>query len=418
MLKSQDLSLKLSATKQKLNVLNALETRSEEQTNEMDELTQTALRHEIEYRSAVVCEDAALDDAKGMFGGDGEAAEIRQLRGKATLQNYVIAALENRAATGVEAEFNAALGIVQGNRFPLILLAGKEPERRATSDTDTAVDAMPWLDRLFAETAAAYLGIGFESVSPGVANYPITTAGGTPAQRARTQDAVSAPWRVSVTELKPARCAVHLEYSKEDDLRIPMLEESLIRDLRMALIERIDRSVFLGDDTATGTDADVVGLDTAAGVSEQTLTQAFKVRPDKTVQAFTGLVDGIHATDLSDLKIVASEGSFQLWTGHVLDVSGETASVFKTLAQFLNESRVMWQTRELEPATTADKFGAFVSRARGLTGAARAPMWRSAELISDPYSKAKSGEVLLTLTAFWNFGLPRASNFARLKYVT
>ena len=211
-----------------------------------------------------------MNDAKALFGGDGEAAEIRQLRGRATLQNYVISALEHRGPSGVEAEFNAALGIEQSNRFPLVLLAGKEPEKRATSDTDTSVDARPWLDRLFAETAAAYLGISFTSVSPGVTNYPITTAGGAGAQRGRTEDATVSVWTVGVTELKPSRNAIHLEYSKEDDLRIPMLEEALIRDMRMALTEAIDLAIFVGDDGANENQADIVGLQTAANVTEKT----------------------------------------------------------------------------------------------------------------------------------------------------
>ena len=216
MLKSQELTIKLSEKRQRINDLLGKDEKSEAEINELDSLTKSIQGHEIEFRAALTAEDAALNDAKDLFGDDGEAAEIRQLRGRATLQNYVLSALEHRAPSGIESEFNAALGITQSNRFPLVLLAGKEPERRATSDTDTSVDARPWLDRLFAETAAAYLGISFTSVSPGVANYPITTAGGAGAQRGRTEDATVSAWTVGVTELKPSRNAIHLEYSKED----------------------------------------------------------------------------------------------------------------------------------------------------------------------------------------------------------
>ena len=77
--------------------------------------------------------------------------------------------------------------------------------------------------------------------------------------------------------------------------------------------------------------------------------------------------------------------------------------MFKTLAQFMNDSRIMWKVRELESATSNGKFGAFISRARGLTGAAVAPVWNSAELIRDPYTKAKSGEVPAYLDGFLEF---------------
>ena len=418
MLKSQELTIKLSEKRQRINDLLDLETRTDEQTNELDDLTKNIQRHEVEYRAAVVAEDAALDDARDLFDDDGEKAELRQLRGKVSVSNYTKAAIEGRqAASGAEAEFNAALNI-GADAFPLLLLAGAEPEKRATSDVDTSVSPRPWLDRLLAESMAAYLGISFQSVSPGIASYPITTAGATGAQRGRTEAAGAADWTVGTTELKPTRNAVHLVFSKEDQHRIPMLEESLIRDMRAGLTESIDKAIFVGDDGASGTDADITGLTAATGVTEKTLSQANKIKPSNTLQAFDSLVDGVHASGVDDLRIVASEGSHQLWTGKILTVASETASIFKTLGQFLNDNGVMWRVRQLESATTNGKFGAFISRQRGLTGAAVVPVWSAGEMIRDPFSKAKSGECLLTLSYYWNFGLPRAANFARLKYVT
>ena len=418
MLKSQELSIKLSEKRQKINDLLGKVDKAEAEINELDDLTKSVQGLEVEYRAAVTAESAALEDAKELFNGDGEAAEIRQIRGRARVQNYVIASLENRGVTGAEKELNEALHIDRPRRIPLVLLAGAEPEKRTTTDVDTSTTPRRrWLDRLFADTAAAYLGVTLESVASGIASYPVVTAGGSGAQRAREEAADVAAWTVGTTELKPARNAIHLEYSKEDDLRIAGLEDALIRDMRMALTESIDRAIFLGDDGASGTDADITGLDTATGLTEKELTQTEKVQAAATLQAFNSLIDGIHASDLADLKIVASEGAYQLWTGQVLNVAGETASVFKTLAQFLNDSRVMWKVRQLESASTADKFGAFISRAMGLPGAAVAPVWDSAELIIDPYSKAKQGMCLMTLTTFWNFALPRSSNFARLKFV-
>ena len=38
-------------------------------------------------------------------------------------------------------------------------------------------------------------------------------------------------------------------------------------------------------------------------------------------------------------------------------------------------------------------------------------------LLRDPYKAAAKGEVALTLSYFWNLGLPRATNFARVKFV-
>ena len=156
---------------------------TDEQTNELDDLTKSIQCHEVEYRAALTAENDALNDAKTLFDDDGEAAELRTLRGKVSVTRYAQAAIEGRQAmNGAEAEFNAALG-AGADAFPLILLAGAEPEKRATTDTDTATRPRPWLDRLLAETMAAYLGISFQSVDPGIASYPVTTAGASGAQR-------------------------------------------------------------------------------------------------------------------------------------------------------------------------------------------------------------------------------------------
>ena len=417
MTKSQEITLKLSEKRQRINDLLGNDEKSEEQVNELDALTKAMTTHEIEYRAAVTAENTALDDARDLFDDDGEKAELRQLRGKVSVASYTRNAIEGRASGGAELEFNAALNI-GADKFPLILLAGEEPEMRTKTDTDTSTRPRPWLDRLLADSMAAYLGINFTSVDPGVANYPMTSAGATGAQRGRTEAAAVTAWTVSTTELKPTRNTVHLEFSKEDEMRIPMLQESLIRDLRMGLMESVDKAIFLGDSGASETTQNIVGLNSATGVVEKTLTQANKQKPAETLSSFNSLIDGVHASGLDDLRVVASEGSHVLWTGKVLTVASETASVFKTMANFLNDNMVMWKVRQLETATTNNKFGAFISRQRGLVGAAAAPVWSAGELVRDVYTKSKSGECLLTLSYYWNFGLPRPSNFARLKYVS
>ena len=207
---------------------------------------------------------------------DAEDRELRDLRAKVKLSGYVSAAVEQRSADGAEAEYNQARGIA-GNRFPLELLA-PPVETRATTDAETTTRPRRWLDRLFAGTAAERVGITMESVPAGVASFPVTTAGASAAQRQRSTDAAAdAAWTISVTDMKPKRNVVRVLFSIEDTARIPGLESSLTRDTRMALMEGVDRTIFLGDATATGTDADIVGLQTAT-ISETTITQTNKVK--------------------------------------------------------------------------------------------------------------------------------------------
>ena len=389
----------------------------DEQRAELDTIEKGTADLERQLRAAQIAVDseeaeqrAAGADARQPE-GDAEDRERAELRAKVKLSGYVTAAVEQRAADGAEAEFNAALGIA-GNRFPLELLA-PPVEERATTDADTATTPRRWLDRLFAGTAASALGVTMESVAAGVASYPVTTAGASAAQRGRSEAAADAAWTISTDELKPTRNAVRLVFNIEDAARIPGLESALTRDLRMALVEGVDRAIFLGDDGANENVADITGL-TTAGITEATVTQANKVKGPETLTAFTGMVDGIHAMGLGDLRVVAAIGAWRLWENTVINSAADNM----TLASFLRTAGLSWSSRgEIETATANGDFGAFVGLGRGIEGAAVAPVWEAGELIRDPYSGAGKGEIALTLSYLWNFGIPRTSNFQRIKFV-
>ena len=391
---------------------------SDEQRAELDTIERGTPDLERQLRAAQIAVDSeeaeqrAAGAAARQPEGDAEDRERAELRSKVRMSGYVTAAVEQRAADGAEAEYNAALGIA-GNRFPLELLA-PPVEQRATTDADTTTTPRRWLDRLFAGTAAERVGVSMESVAAGVASFPVTTAGASAAQRGRTEAAADAAWTIGTSELKPTRNAVRLVFSTEDAARIPGLESALTRDLRMALTEGVDRAIFLGDAGATGTDADITGLQGAA-ITETTITQANKVLGPGTLAAFTGMVDGIHAMGLGDLRVVASVGAWRLWEDTIINSAADNM----TLAAFLRGAGLSWVARgEIETATANGDFGAFVGRGRGIEGAAVCPVWEAGELIRDPYSGASKGEVALTLSYLWNFGIVRAANFQRIKFVT
>ena len=418
MTNSQKLAIRLSEIRQRLNEIAGLEAdaMNDEIRGEADRLATEYKGAETQHRSALIAEgeeQRAAADGFANGNGDGEAAEVRALRGRVRIGEYVSAAVDQRVAEGAEAELNAALGM-RGNAFPLSLLAPAPVEARATTDTDSQTNQSGrWLDRLFAGTAAGRIGISMESVAPGVASFPVTTAGASAAQRGRGEAAADAVWTVGVTELKPTRNAVRAVFTEEDAHRLPSLEASLRRDLGMALAEGVDRAIFLGDAGASGTASDIVGLTTAANVVEIEVTQANKILGPGTLEAFSGLVDGTHAMTFGDLMICSSVGAWRLWEGTIINAAAEN----QTLAAFLRAAGLSWSARgEIDTATDADDWGAFVGRAHGIEGAGVAALWEAGMLLRDPYSASASGEVNLTLSYFWNFGLPRASSFARIKF--
>ena len=387
---------------------------TDEQRKELKELLET--RSKIADQVVSLAAELELEE-KAEANNNPEKREFSELQSKVKLANYVEAAMEMRAVRGSELELNQEMKLPAGH-FPLELLALSADElpteERASTGIDTAVRPTRWMDRLFYGSAASRLGITFEGVSPGVTAYPIITGGASAAQRGKGEAVADGAWTVGTSELKPTRNGVSISFSKEDTFRLPGLEDALTRDLRMALMDGIDKAVFLGDDGATGNDADIAGLNTA-GIVEKTITQANKVKGAETLTAFAELADGLHAESIGDLRIVTSVGANVLWLTTVINAAADN----QTLAQFLRASGLMWTVRgDIDTATSNGKFGGFIGRGRGLRGAAVAPIWNSGELIRDPYTGAKKGEVTLTLSYFWNFGLVRATNFARLKFVT
>ena len=412
---SQKIDLAIRESRGKLLSLGARgDAVTPDEKTEFESLPTEIRAKEVEFRSAVLAEDAAAVAAAADLdrgGGDAESREVAELRSKSSVSSYVRAAVEMRAVGGPEAEFNAARGM-GANEFPLGLLV---PEERQTTAVDVSANQGTWLDRLFSQTAAQRLGVSFRLVGPGVASFPTTTAGATAGQLDKSGAAAAAAWTIGVTELKPKRNSVSAIFSVEDVQRIgPGLEGALQRDLRSALVEDIDATIFGGDATPTAATADIVGLQTAA-ISEFTLTQANKILGQKILEKLAGFIDGKHAISPADVKVVASVGTNVLWMTTIQAAAVEN----QTIAQFLRASGIDWTTRGgIDTATANGDFGAYIGLASGVEGASIAAVWESASMIRDPYSGATKGEVGVVLHTLWDFAIPRPANFKRLKYVT
>lgn len=398
------LLLRASEIRQRLNELGAAEDLNDEQRSEIDTLT-------VEYRSTETKIRALRVAAEPGDDPDSEARELQRLEERVGVADYIGAAIEMRSVDGAAREYNAALEM-GADRFPLRLLAPTEAEIRATTNAEGQSNQGTWLDRLFHEQAAMRVGVSMRSVPAGVASYPVTTAGATGEQQDRSEATSDAAWTVGVTECKPKRGSVRAVFNIEDAARLPGLESALRRDLQMALVDHVDESIFLGDDGPSTAAYDIVGLNTATGVTEGTITQAHKVDAFQTIGRFAAMIDGLHARDLMDLGIVAAVGAGRLWTS-----TQANASRNETVAQIMMGNGLSWKTRGgIETATADGDLAAFVGRMRGIDGAAVAAMWEAGSLIRDPYSKAAEGEVAITINYLWDFQIPRPANFRRLAF--
>ena len=408
--------LQLRQSEVRVDLGKLLDTPEAERTDtyadDMGRLTAEIRSLETDVGAAMVAGDDKVEEIATKDTPEGK--EYRELRSSVDFGRYVSAAMGGHGVTnGPELELNQHLKIQDGY-FPMELLAGKleAPETRAIIAGDAETSQGTWLDRVFHGTAAERVGISFRPVSPGIAAYPVTTAGGAPQQRGRTQAASARTYTVAVTEIKPARRAVHGLYSVEDDARLPGLSAAIERDMRAAMTESVDLAVFKGDTGANEDTADVTGMQTAA-ITEATLTQANKVKADEVLKFFLEYVDGKYAASLGDVRIVTSVGANVLWHGSIHNSTADN----QTIAQFLMAFGLGWTARGgIDTATASGDFGAYIGLARGIEGAGIAAVWEQGQLISDPYSGADTGEIQLTLNYLFQLAFPRTANFKRLKF--
>lgn len=423
----QRATIRASEIRTRLAELGGLDTLEDEQRSELESLR--AEYADVERRTVALTIAGSETTTETTTEATetretAEGRELRELRERVDFEPYLSAALAGTGVTvGAEAELNQHMGI-PAHHFPTELLAGTVEHRedggnletRAAIDGDGKANQGSWIDRMFADTAAARLGVSMPSVAAGIAAYPVIASNATPAQRGRTQASTGATITAAVTEVSPTRKAVHAIFSIEDDARLPGLADAIMRDLRAAMVERVDRTIFLGDSTANENTADITGFRTAANITEATLSQANKVKGVDTVKAFADMVDGIYAGGFGDMSIVSAIGAWRLWESTVLPTPVTTG---QTIASYMRAAGLSWTARgSIETATSNGDFGAFVGLQRGIANAAVAPVWEGAQLIRDPYSGATKGEVSLSLHYLWGFKIPRTANWRRLKFVS
>ena len=404
----QTIELRMSEQRQKINDLLGKDERTDEQRTELETLTGKMQTDEVELRAAIAAEPDPNE--KILKAGDGEGVELRALVSKASISNYINASAKDKAVEGAERELNQHYKLDNGY-VPMEIVVPRTELRTKAANEDSNVTPQAWVDRLFFDTQAAYLGIAFQSVPAGTVSVLLTKTGPTPAQRGREQAQAAGAWTVGVTELNPTRMTNHIQYAREDMLRLPGLEAALGRDLQTAITERVDHTIFLGDAGANEDTADIAAITATTGITAQTLTQANKVKATETLAEFIALVDGKHAGSTADIRAVAAVG----WNTLMRATMAKDTVSLDTLAAFLNANGVTWQTRGgLGTTTGAGDLFAMIALQRGLQGAVHAVMWDAAELIRDPYTGASKGQISVTLSTYWNYMVTRATNFATL----
>ena len=265
----------------------------------------------------------------------------------------------------------------------------------------------PTVPFMFERSAAASLGIMMPSVPMGQVQIPkITTA---PPADTLAKDGAAPATAAAVTLVNqaPVRIAGSFEVRVEDLTVMPQLEAALSESMQGSLSNELDESTF------NGASAELNGLFTqATAVSAATAAEDFA----SSIGRFAALVDGRHACDLKDVRIVIGSKTFARYTRETsasrIRPSGCTVSATNCRnashsGQFSGNGAVSlfdYLAYNAGSIRVSDRVPAVSGKAQKgivvLAASAEMPkihMWDAMQIVRDPYSGA--GKVTITATA-------------------
>ena len=405
---AQRLQVEQSEKRQKINELLALDELSDEQRSELDTLTKRAQEIEVELRAAIVAEpDGETRDAPV----DAEMRERIELRSKASLGNFLIAAARGRLVDGAEAELCAAAWAdgrpagASGAAFPLELfdVPERRDEQRAVTDAPgtVGVNLDPIRPAVFANSIAPRLGIDMPRVGSGTYATATITTSQSAAALPKSGPAVATAGAFTVTTATPKRVSARLELTLEDIAAVGQANfESILREnLALALSDELDDQAING----AGANNDLTGIfqrltDPAAAPTAVSDFDAFAA-------AHANGVDGLWANTIKDVGMVVGPATYRL-ASRVFQSASSYKGEMSAAAYAAENTGGFWTNKRMpDPAafmgTDNVQAGILYRKGRAMMGGSGAmrtavcPHWNVVD-IDDIYSGSAKGERYFT----------------------
>ena len=234
--------------------------------------------------------------------------------------------------------------------------------------------------RLFANGEAAFLGASFPSVGPGAATFPVVTSTLLGVSIADSTAETIAAGTISLKRFVPLRIQISYEYAIREALEALGMEAAFQADLRGALQSGLDNIAV---------DAAINDLtNPTAAASEATLSTYMAL--------FSNAVDAKAAIDYTQVRALLGLTTYK-------HAYGLTIANIGTAFELLPRERIR-ASSHLAQSGTGDQVG-IVYRTGGGVSRFLAPVWRRLEILRDPYTQAKSGNVELIGAMYANAGM-------------
>ena len=392
----QKLTLRSSEIRTRLSEIATTEgDLSDEQRSEL-----TALKSEyqdVETRSQALM--LAGDDPEPKPANDAEGRELRSLIAGANLGDIYDAALEKRNIDGETRELQEHYGL-GANQVPLDLLETRSftPELETRAFTPAPSNAgrtqAEIVQPVFAQGAAAFLGIPTPRVPVGDRVYPVLT----------TRASVKGPFTddtaadettgaFAADTLAPSRIQASFFYRRTDAARFGSMDSALRSALSASLMEKHDYEILRG----------TAGLFTGTNLAANASGSAAWTFPTYLSKLGFGRVDGRYANTLGDLRVLVGSATY----GHMGSVYNDPAA--DNAAGILMGKLAGMRVTAHAPAPASDKQNAIVRL--GMRRDAVSPIWEGVTLIPDEITKAAKGEIVLTAVMLFAMKILRAGGF-------
>ncbi|MDE0458416.1 MAG: hypothetical protein OXI15_14070 [Chromatiales bacterium] len=395
MTNSQRLLLKQSEKRERVNALLAKDELTGEERTELDTLTGRLQEIEGEYRAAVTVEQADLEAEQRAAGNvpDAEMRERIELRGRARLTNFITAALRGRLPEGAERELAEAAGV---DGIPLELWDAPEERAVAAVPGTVGVNLDPIRPQLFAPSIAPRLGIEMPRVPSGTYATATITTGQSAAGLAKSAAAAGVAGAITAQTTTPHRVSARLEVTLEDiaSVGVANFEAALRQNLSSVLSDQLDDYAING----SGTDPIPGGI--LAKLTDPTAGTAV-ADFDAFVAAFAGGIDGLWASTMKEVAIVAGVDTYKLSAAAFRDKTIGTDKGISagdmTFADYAMMHTGGWWTNKRMPAASSDNQAAILYR-MGRPGVRKAvcPHW-GAISIDDMYTGSAKAERYFTM---------------------
>lgn len=397
MLDSVKIARRQSEIRQALAGLVGKENPTDDETRSMETMDQEYRTNETRYRAALVAEDQERREA----GADLETRsdrEYAELVGRFELRQVALALDEGKVLSGATKEVVDELrskGGYQGVPVPLAALETRAGETVA-ADQINPKTIRPVIDRLFPASVASRLGVQSINITSGELEFPVATAGAVFGWQTTELANVGAASAYQTTErsLNPdqtggAQMIISRKALKQAG---EGLESAIRRDLNVVIGTELDRVVINGTG-ATGQPLGIIPGATAYGITSTAATGVDWAAFRAEIVAFME-ANAISAASAVNLGITPA-----IWA--MLDdtlITGTAVSEWDRLTKHVGTPAIS----NVIPDETAILTATVQGVAPGYLG-----IYGGVDLIRDPYTKAASGQLVLTALVTADFTVPR-----------